>query len=85
MSNITNINYRRRQFLQYTAFGALTAALPGLVLSENRVLNNKPNSAFKADVEIDLIARPTEVAILSGKHTRVFQYHGKLIKGPQAA
>jgi suppressor of ftsI/bilirubin oxidase len=85
MSNITNINYRRRQFLQYTAFGALTAALPGLVLGENRVLNNKPNSAFKADVEIDLIARLTEVAILSGKHTRVFQYHGKLIKGPQTA
>ena len=86
MSNITNINYRRRQFLQYTAFGALTAALPGLVLGEkNRVLNNKPNSAFKADVEIDLIARLTEVAILPGKHTQVFQYHGKLIKGPQAA
>jgi len=85
MSNITNINYRRRQFLQYTVFGALTAALPSLVLGENRVLNNKPNSAFKTDVEIDLIARLTEVAILPGKHTRVFQYHGKLIKGPQAA
>lgn len=76
-------DYKRRQFLQYTAAGTLATMLPGFISANNRVENNQPNSAFSADVELELTAQISEVPILSGASTRVFKYHGKLLKGPQ--
>ncbi len=78
-----SINYPRRKFLQYTAFGALATALPNMLLAENPARNNKPSDTFNPDVEIDLIAQAAEVAIFQGPKTRILQYQGKLIKGPQ--
>ncbi|NBQ70278.1 MAG: multicopper oxidase family protein, partial [Nitrosomonadaceae bacterium] len=82
---MTDIDYKRRQFLQYTAAGTLAAALPGFALAENRVINKTLDHSFKADVEIALTAQTADVPILPGAHTHVFKYTGKLLKGPQTA
>ncbi len=75
-------NVKRRQFLQYAALGAMVAALPDFTLAEDRPINHMPDPAFKPDVEIELTAQVAEVSILTGANTRVFQYQGKLLKGP---
>ncbi|SFI43089.1 multicopper oxidase family protein [Nitrosomonas sp. Nm34] len=73
---------KRRQFLQFAAFGTMAAAWPGFILAEAAKMNNAPGSAFKPDVEIELTARPDTVSLKSGAATRVFKYHAQLIKGP---
>lgn len=78
-------DYKRRQFLQYAALGAMTTALPRFVFAEHAPINNKPDTAFKADVELELTAQVAEVPILTGPKTHVFSYHGKLLKGPKNA
>jgi FtsP/CotA-like multicopper oxidase with cupredoxin domain len=78
-----HIDYKRRQFLQYATLGTIAASLPGLAWAESPTVNATPNEAFKADVEIALTAQTADVPILSGAHTHVFKYYGKLIKGPQ--
>lgn len=81
---MTSMDYKRRQFLQYAAFGTLTASLfPHFVLAESRKINKTPNAVFKADVEIALTAQTAEIPLLPGAHTHVFKYYGKLLKGPQ--
>lgn len=82
---MTNIDHKRRQFLQYAALGTLTAAMPGFTIAENRSVNKTPNSAFNADIEIALTAQTADVPILAGAQTHVFKYTGKLLKGPQTA
>lgn len=78
-------DYKRRQFLQYAAFGTIAAALPGFVLAEGGQINSAPNAAFKPDVEMEITARIAEVPIMPGAHTSVFKYYGKLLKGPKTA
>lgn len=73
---------KRRQFLQFAAFGTAAAAWPGFALAEMAKMTNAPSSAFKPDVEIELTARAGAVSIKPGAATRVFQYQGKLLKGP---
>ncbi|WP_300089134.1 multicopper oxidase domain-containing protein [uncultured Nitrosomonas sp.] len=82
---MTHINSNRRRFLQYVALGTLTGVIPGFASTENRKLNQMPNSAFKPDVEIALTAQTAEVQILPGTKTRVLKYSGKLLQGPQTA
>ncbi|MCB1948914.1 MAG: multicopper oxidase domain-containing protein [Burkholderiales bacterium] len=72
----------RRKFLQYTALGTLASTMPGLSWAENRIMNQDPDKNFKPDVELELYAQNAEVPILPGAHTHVFQYTGKLLKGP---
>lgn len=43
----------------------------------------KADPAFKADVELELVARSSQVQILPGKPTGVFSYSAKLISGPK--
>ena len=76
-------DYTRRKFLKHAVLGTITTVLPGFILAKNRSINNEPNSAFKPDVELELSAQIAEAPILSGANTRVFKYHGKLLKGPQ--
>ena len=71
-------DYTRRKFLQHTALGTLAAALPGLSLAEDRPINDKPDPAFKPDVEVELIAQIAEVSILPGANTRVFSIPGQV-------
>ena len=82
---MTNIDFNRRRFLQYTALGTLTTSIPGFASTANRHLNQAPDKTFKPDVEIALTAQTAEVPILPGAATRVLKYTGKLLKGPQAA
>jgi len=83
---MTSHDYKRRQFLKYTLVGTVAATLPGFALAENRrILNTRPNSAFKPDVEIEFTARIAEIPILAGAHTSVFKYDGKVLKGPKTA
>jgi FtsP/CotA-like multicopper oxidase with cupredoxin domain len=76
-------DYKRRQFLQYAAIGAMTTALPRSLFAEHVQIHDRPDPAFKADVELELTAQITEVPILPGPKTHVFLYHGILRKGPQ--
>lgn len=82
---MTIANSNRRQFLQYTAMGALAAALPGVSLAQVRSGGRAADQSFKADVEIALTAQAADVSILPGAQTHVFKYSGKLLKGPQTA
>lgn len=43
----------------------------------------KADPEFKADVELELVARSSQVQILPGKPTGVFSYSAKLISGPK--
>ena len=78
-------DYKRRQFLQYAAWGALSAVLPGFSLADAQKVGRTANKSFAADVEIELTAQAADVPILPGALTHVFQYRGKLLKGPQTA
>ena len=79
---MANFDSKRRQFLQFAAFGTVVAAWPGFILAEAAKMNNAPNSAFKPDVEIELTARPDTVSLKPGAATNVLKYHAKLLKGP---
>ena len=78
-------DHKRRQFLQYAAFGTVAAALPSFVLAEGGKVKSAPSSSFKPDVEFEITARISEVSIIPGVHTTVFKYHGKLLRGPKNA
>jgi FtsP/CotA-like multicopper oxidase with cupredoxin domain len=80
---MTYYDHQRRQFLQHTALGIMTAAIPGSVLAENGRIKSKPSNIFKPDVEVEFISRVAEVPIMSGASTSVFKYDGKLLKGPE--
>ena len=41
--------------------------------------------AFRPDVEIELEARPDEVAVLTGRPTAVWRYAGRVVQGPAEA
>ena len=78
-------DHKRRQFLQYAAFGTVAAALPSFVLAEDGKIKSVPSASFKPDVEFEITARISEVSIIPGAHTTVFKYHGKLLRGPKNA
>jgi Putative multicopper oxidases len=86
---MTDLDYGRRQFLQYALAGTVTAAavaLPAFARAEDRyILNTEPNPAFKPDVEIEFVARLAEVPILPGPRTSVFKYEGRVLSGPKTA
>lgn len=81
---MARFNEKRRRFLQFAAFGTVAAAWPGFVLAEATKMGNAPSNTFKPDVEIELTARTATVPLRTGTATRVFQYQGKLLKGPPA-
>jgi suppressor of ftsI/bilirubin oxidase len=79
-------DHKRRQFLQCLLAGTAAATFPGFGSAQDRrMLNTKPNPAFKPDVEIEFIAQIAEIQILSGPRTSVFKYDGKVLRGPETA
>jgi len=86
---MTDLDYGRRQFLQYALAGTVATAavaLPSFARAEDRYIRNtEPDPAFKPDVEIEFVARIAEVPILRGAHTSVFKYDGKVRQGPHSA
>lgn len=79
---MAHFDSKRRQFLQFTAFGTMAAAWPGLILAGKAKMGDAPSSTFKPDVEIELTARPDAVSLKPGAATKVFRYQAKLLKGP---
>jgi len=83
------INPSRRRFFAQTGAGLLAyAALPSWLQAMEgmgempKMTPNKASANFHADVEIDLLCKPSTVSILPGQPTRVQQYFAKLVKGP---
>jgi blue copper oxidase len=79
-----SINYGRRQFLQYSAFGAAAALFPELLRANPKSARSAPTPGFKPDVEIEFSAREVFVPILNnGAQTKVQKYFAKVLKGPE--
>ena len=80
------IDYSRRRFLQNSALGATTLALPGIVTAMGKVKKSAPTPGFHPDVEIEFTAQRDQVPIFtSGPATRVQKYSARLLKGPAQA
>lgn len=75
----------RRRFIHCVTLSALAAGLPGWGQGMRMPVNTSPAKAdpdFQPDVELELLARPTQHQILSGNRpTTTWSYSGKLIKG----
>lgn len=77
-------NYNRRQFLQYSAFGAALAAFPGLLLANSGEIKTTATPSFNPDVELEFTARDAFVSIMDdGPKTKVQKYYATLLKGPK--
>ncbi|TSA41674.1 MAG: multicopper oxidase family protein [Methylococcaceae bacterium] len=87
MLNNKNNNNPRRHFLSQASLGLLAfASVPKWLNAMQDMPKVPPHKAslnFKPDVEIDLICRLNQVAILPGQTTRVKQYSGVLTQGPK--
>ena len=88
MSNLKS--YSRRRFLVQSGLGLVAfAGMPGFLQAMEgmqampKILPNKANPNFKADVEFDLFCRSGAVSILPGAQTQVQQYSALLKKGPK--
>ena len=81
--------FSRRRFMQLTGLGMAGAASLPSWLDAMEMKNPrgrgavKADPSFKADVELDLVARSTQIQILPGKTTGVFSYSARLISGPK--
>ena len=80
----------RRRFLSQTGLGLLAyAAMPGWLRAMQgmaempKMAPNKASPSFNPDVELELICRQGPVSILPGPSTRVQQYVGRLLQGPE--
>ena len=74
----------RRKFLYLTGAGTLALGT-GLKSFAAASTHQTAGSDLKADIEIALTARPTEQRLFPGPNTFVWQYTGKLLKGPSQA
>lgn len=78
----------RRDFLQYAGMGSLMLfANPFSLLSPGAKSNSigAGSKDFEPDLEFVLRATPGEVPILSGRPTRVWHFHGEVLKGDPAS
>jgi len=80
----------RRRFLYQSGLGLMAyAGLPTWLRAMEgmgdmpRMAPNRASPDFKPDVELELICRPGTVSILPGQVTRVQQYIGRLVNGPE--
>ncbi|QXP84277.1 multicopper oxidase family protein [Methylococcus sp. Mc7] len=85
----SSIHVSRRRFLRQTGLGLFAlAGVPAWAQAMTmpagpKLSPNKASPAFQPDVEIELAARQSSVAILPGRPTRVLQYAARLMKGPE--
>jgi FtsP/CotA-like multicopper oxidase with cupredoxin domain len=75
----------RRGFLVGSAAAALGASAFGQGHTMRRIAPNRASETFNPDIDLELVCKPDETPILSGKPTRVWRYAGNLIKGPANA
>lgn len=73
----------RRQFLQYSLFGATLAAFPGALLAESGSIKTRATPGFNPDVEIEFTAKDEFIPIFEqGNKTKVQKYFATLLNGP---
>ena len=79
-------NLDRRRFLQtIAAGGALLATGESVFPAMPHGAASEADPDFKPDVEIELAAATSELPVLPGRPTRVWQFKGKVIRGDPAA
>ncbi|MCC7184339.1 MAG: multicopper oxidase domain-containing protein [Rhodocyclaceae bacterium] len=71
----------RRGFLTAAAATVAAGAVPSVLWTPHLAMA-QPTEAFRPDVEIELDARPDEIAVLPGRPTEVWRYAGRVISGP---
>jgi FtsP/CotA-like multicopper oxidase with cupredoxin domain len=79
-----NYKINRKQFLKFSGSSAALAFLPATFLSacESKLMpTRKANPEFSPDIEFELTAHPSQVSILPGNKTDVWNYSAKVIKG----
>ncbi|MGD9658445.1 MAG: multicopper oxidase family protein [Methylocystis sp.] len=76
---------RRGFLLGAGAAAAIGASAYGQGHAMRRIAPNRASDAFNPDVELELVCKPDETPILTGRPTRVWRYAGNLIKGPANA
>ncbi len=82
MSSTTN--YKRRQFLQYSAGAAAASFLPQVLLAQTNTVKSRASANFHPDVEIEFTTRNAFAPIFQqGPKTAVFKYNAHVLKGPQ--
>lgn len=89
MSN-HNYNDSRRRFLGQSGLGLLAlSGMPGVLRAMEgmsampKLAPRKATPGFNPDVEFELLCKTADVSILQGKKTRVMQYVGKMLHGPE--
>jgi suppressor of ftsI len=78
------INTQRRHLLKYAGITTAVAACPNFVVAKSSGLGRKPSASFRADVDIKLVLKPSQLPILKGRKTRTWKIFGQLLKGPKA-
>ncbi len=61
---MTTINNNRRQFLQHSALGLATAALPSLLQAKTGRIRSAPTQGFIPDIKIAMTARRGYIPVL---------------------
>ncbi|MEX2352782.1 MAG: multicopper oxidase domain-containing protein, partial [Gammaproteobacteria bacterium] len=83
-----NSSCDRRRFLGLAAGGTALTAFDGWGVafaqthSSGASLSPEPNPDFNPDVELELTAAGSTAQLLAGQPTRVWQYQGRVLKGP---
>jgi hypothetical protein len=79
------VSLDRRRFLSSVAVAAASLAVPstgGGAMSMKRIAPNQASDSFRADVDLELVAKPGSAPILPGRETNVWRYSAKLLDGP---
>ena len=78
------INHNRRQFIRQSALAAAATSIPSLGNAFGSAIKTTATPGFNPDVELEFTAQTANVPIFAkGPTTRVQQYVGRVIKGPQ--
>ncbi len=79
------VSLSRRSFLSSATAAAAALAVPIAGrgdMSMKRIAPNQASNNFRADVDLELVAKPGSAPILSGRETNVWRYSAKLLSGP---
>ncbi len=79
------VSFSRRRFLSSVGAAAASLAVPstgGGAMSMKRIAPNRASDSFRADVDLELVAKPGSAPILPGRETNVWRYSARLLAGP---
>ena len=79
------VSLSRRGFLSSAAGAAASLAVSSAghgEMSMKKIAPNQASDNFRADVDLELVAKPGSAPILPGRETNVWRYSAKLLSGP---